>query len=88
MSTIKSSSENLTLNADGAGNDVVIQSNGATTATFTALGLNITTVDLGDWTITEASGVLKFAHSGTDKMKLDSSGNLTVVGDVTAFGSI
>ena len=40
MSTVKSSSENLTLNADGAGNDVVIQSNGTTKATFTAQGLN------------------------------------------------
>ena len=39
MSTVKSSSEDLTLNADGAGNDVVIQSNGATTATVTAEGL-------------------------------------------------
>ena len=30
MSTIKSSAENLTLNADGANNDVIIQSNGST----------------------------------------------------------
>jgi len=63
-----------------------------TTSPSTALDVNgtvtATTVDLGDWTITESAGVLKFAHSGTDKMKLDSSGNLTVVGDVTAFGSI
>ena len=33
MSTIKSSSENLTLNADGSGNDVIIQSNGSTKVT-------------------------------------------------------
>jgi len=39
MSTIKSSSEDLTLNADGAGNDVVIQSNGTTKAIVTAEGL-------------------------------------------------
>ena len=39
MSTVKSSSENLTLNADGAGSDVVIQSNVTTTATITAEGL-------------------------------------------------
>jgi len=42
MSTIKSSSEDLTLNADGSGNDVVIQSNGATTATVTATGVDVT----------------------------------------------
>jgi hypothetical protein len=45
-------------------------------------------VDLGNWTITESGGVLYFATSGTDKMKLDASGNLTVVGDVTAFGTV
>ena len=45
-------------------------------------------VDFGDWTITETSGVLYFATSGTNKMKLDASGNLTCVGDVTAYGRI
>jgi len=44
--------------------------------------------DFGNWTITETSGVLYFATSGTNKMKLDASGNLTCVGDVTAYGSI
>ena len=47
-----------------------------------------TTVDLGNWTVTESSGVLYFATGGTNKMKLDVSGNLTVVGDVTAYGTI
>tara|TARA_R110000822_G_scaffold144407_1_gene283026 strand:- start:12177 stop:12704 length:528 start_codon:yes stop_codon:yes gene_type:complete len=55
--------------------------------TFTGTA-NVPTIDFGDWTITEASGVLHFAASGTVKMKLDASGNLTVVGDVTAFGTI
>jgi len=49
---------------------------------------SIGTVDFGDWTITESGGVLYFATNGTNKMKLDASGNLTVVGDVTAFGTI
>ena len=63
----------------------------ATTATFTtttATTANITTVDLGDWTITESAGVLYFATGGTNKMKLDASGNLTVVGDITAYGTV
>jgi hypothetical protein len=47
-----------------------------------------TTVDLGNWTVTESAGVLKFATGGVDKAKLDASGNFTVVGDVTAFGTI
>ncbi len=55
--------------------------------TFTGT-VNIPTIDFGDWTITESAGVLYFATGGTNKMKLDASGNLTVVGDVTAFGSI
>ena len=42
----------------------------------------------GNWTITESAGILYFKHNGTNKAKLDSSGNLTVVGDITAFGSV
>lgn len=48
----------------------------------------ITTVDFGDWTITETSGVLKFATGGVNKMSLDASGNLTVVGNVNTSGTI
>jgi len=48
------------------------------------------TVDNGsnDWTVTISSSKLRFNHQGTAKMELDTSGNLKVVGDVTAFGSI
>jgi hypothetical protein len=45
-------------------------------------------VEFSNWTITETSGVLYFATGGVNKMKLDASGNLTVVGDITAFGTI
>lgn len=44
--------------------------------------LNATTVDFGDWTITESGGSLFFAYSGTNKFKLDSSGTLSVTNDV------
>lgn len=47
-----------------------------------------TTLDLGNWTVTESAGVLYFATGGTNKMKLDASGNLTVTGDVTAYGTV
>jgi hypothetical protein len=50
--------------------------------------VNVTTVDFGDWTITESAGVLYFATGGVNKMKLDASGNLTVTGDVTAYGTV
>ena len=59
-----------------------------TSTTTTATTANITTVDLGNWTVTESAGVLYFATGGTNKAKLDASGNFTVAGDVTAFGTI
>ena len=39
MSTIKSSAENLTLNADGSNNDIIFQSNGSNVATLDQAGL-------------------------------------------------
>ena len=89
MSSIASNSEDLVLNADGGSSEVKFKIDGTQKASLNSSGvLNITTVDLGNWTITENSGVLYFATGGTNKMKLDASGNLTCVGDVTAYGSI
>lgn len=50
-------------------------------------------VDTGEfrttnWTWYESGGVLYFEYSGTKKMKIDSSGNLTVTGNVTAYGTV
>jgi len=59
-----------------------------TITTLTSTTANITTVDLGDWTITESGGTLYFATGGTNKMKLTATGDLTVVGDITAYGTI
>ena len=56
--------------------------------TATVTTANITTVDLGDWTIYESAGVLYFATGGVKKMKLDASGNLTVTGNVIGYGSV
>ena len=58
------------------------------TGDVTATTVNATTVDLGDWTITEASGSLLFATQGVTKMKLDSSGNLDVVGNINSSAYI
>ena len=60
----------------------------ASTDSPTFVTANVTTVDLGNWTVTESSGVLYFATGGTNKMKLDASGNLTVTGNVTAYGTV
>ena len=55
--------------------------------TFTGT-VNVTTVDFGDWTVTESGGHLYFAVSGVNKMKLDSSGNLQVAGDIDTNATI
>ena len=58
-------------------------------------GINVTgnvglsgSVDFGNWTITESGGSLYFATGGTNKMKLDASGNLDVVGSVNSNATI
>lgn len=58
------------------------------TGTATITTANVTTIDFGDWTITEDAGVLKFATGGVNKMSLDASGNLTVTGNVNTSGTI
>ena len=45
-------------------------------------------VDFGNWTITESGGSLYFATGGVNKMKLDASGNLDVVGNVNTNATI
>lgn len=45
-------------------------------------------VNFGNWTITESANTLYFAINGVNKMKLDSSGNLTCLGNITASGTI
>ena len=56
-----------------------------TAATITTL--TSTTIDLGDWTISQSGSSLKFFYNGTARFALSSSGALTVENDVTAFGS-
>jgi len=80
MSTVKSSSENLTLNADGAGSDVVIQSNGTTKAIVTAEGL--LQYNSGYGSVTTAYGCrawVNFNASGTVSVR--GSGNVSSVTD-------
>jgi hypothetical protein len=63
----------------------------ANTLTATSIATSVisaTTLDFGTWTVTETGGVLYFASGGTNKMKLDSSGNLSVSGNITAYTSI
>ncbi len=41
-----------------------------------------------NWTVVASGTNLTFAYGGVNKMRLDSSGNLTVTGNVTAYGTI
>ena len=89
--TIADDSHNHTIaNVDGLQTEIDTKAElaGSSSQAFSASTLNATTVDLGDWTITESSGTLYFATSGTNKMKLDASGNITVAGNITGFGTI
>ena len=56
--------------------------------TFTLAQTFDSGVVIGDWTVTEVTGNLIFSVSGVAKMKLDATGNLTVVGDVSAYGTL
>jgi hypothetical protein len=53
-------------------------------ATATQASMLVTT----NWSVKEDSGVLYFKYNGVNKAKLDSSGNLTVVGNITAYGTV
>lgn len=60
----------------------------ATTDSPTFVTINATTVDFGDWTVTESGGSLYFATLGTNMMKLYASGNLEIVGNITELATI
>ncbi len=94
MSTLKSSAEDLTLNADGSGNDVIIQSNASTVVTVVGEG----NVGIGTGTIANESdhkklkiaggsgtgaGMIEFADTSNniDGAIFADGGNLFIVAD-------
>ena len=69
MSTLKSSAEDLTLNADGSGNDIKFQSNGVEKASIDQAGNVVasgTISSTGDTTITSGNLVIGTAGKGID----------------------
>ena len=76
MSTIKSSAENLTLNADGANNDIKFQSNGSEVASIDQAGTITATTFTG-----AATDVYKLPLAGGTM-----SGNLVVNADIDMTG--
>ena len=59
-----------------------------TGGTITVSSIAATTVATTNWTVREFSGNLFFQYAGANKAKLDSNGNFTTTGNVTAFGTL
>jgi hypothetical protein len=62
-----------------------ISGNASTATTATKAGQ---VENSGGWNITPSSTTLFFNYNGTNVAKLDSSGNLTVLGNVTGYGTV
>jgi hypothetical protein len=61
---------------------------GMTALTGTTVTASTTLAIGAGWTAVQSGTDLIFKYSGVNKMKIDSSGNLTVTGDITAFGTV
>ena len=75
---------------DGVTSNIQTQLNsklGGSNTAATITTLTSTTIDLGDWTISQSGSSLKFFYNGTARFALSSSGALTVENNVTAYGS-
>jgi hypothetical protein len=85
MASQDSSSVNIT-GGSITGLTTLTTSGGTLTATTVTAS---TTLGVGaGWTVVQSGTDLIFKYSGTNKMKIDSSGNLTVVGNITAYGTV
>lgn len=74
------------------GTDVLAPNGSAASLTsFPTLNQNTTgsaaSLATTNWTISESGGKLIFAYGGVTKFSLDSSGNLIVTSNVTAYGT-
>ena len=90
MSTQNSNAVNIT-GGSITGLSALTTSGGTITASAVtaATVTGSTTLGIGsDWTVVQDGSTLIFRFGDYPRMKLDSSGNLTVVGNVTAFGGI
>jgi hypothetical protein len=75
---------------DGSGNFSAgtIAANLTGTATNATNATNAANLVTTNWTVLQSGTSLLFRFNGANRMLLDSSGNLTVLGNVTAFGAI
>tara|TARA_B100000424_G_scaffold268529_1_gene263494 strand:- start:292 stop:1212 length:921 start_codon:yes stop_codon:yes gene_type:complete len=80
-----------TFRRNGSSDDAVVVTENSDTAARVKLatdGSITLATAANNWKIAISGTNLIFSTGGVNKMKLDASGNLTVVGDVTAFGTI
>lgn len=89
ISTVTSSSAELNL-LDGAAAETVVNSKAVIYGDAGEVVGASFALDNGadDWTFEVSSNKLIIKYSGTAKMELDTSGNLKVTGNVTAYGTI
>ncbi len=87
MSTIKSSAEDLTLNADGSGNDIKFQSNGSEVGSLTAEGVLTATSFAGSGASLTA-GSIDAAHLAAGAVDATAIGNDVVDSQHIAADSI
>lgn len=69
-------------NITGTAAGLSIGGNAATATTAGAIA------NTGGWNVTPSGVNLTFSYNGTNVGRLDSSGNLTVIGNVTAYGTV
>jgi hypothetical protein len=58
-----------------------------TNCTGTASGLSAGSITTTNWTVAQSSGKLVFSYNGVAKYSIDSSGNMIVTGNITAYGT-
>lgn len=83
MSSIK-----LSPSASGTGEFTIAAPNSNTNRTLNLPDTSGTVVALNSWSFVESGTTLFIAFNGTNVGKIDSSGNLTVIGNVIAFGTM
>jgi hypothetical protein len=88
MSTIRA---NSVTDAAGTGSPNFPNGLSVASAALTGATLGGTTTITGgtlNWTWVASGTNLTFAYNGVNKFRIDSSGNMTVTGNVTAYGTI
>lgn len=74
---------------DGVTSSIQTQINGKANAASPSLSGTITiTGGTQNWTVAASGTNLTFAYNGVNVMRLSSAGDLTVIGNVTAYGTI